>query len=58
MTSIRQMTLNDLPQVVELDGLAFNTARRTNRHLQACLDRLTVASLLLQFCRPVAIIIK
>lgn len=38
MTSIRLMTLNDLPQVAEVDGLAFNTTRRTDRHLQACLD--------------------
>ncbi|MDJ0636298.1 MAG: GNAT family N-acetyltransferase [Xenococcaceae cyanobacterium MO_188.B29] len=38
MPSIRLMTLNDLPQVAELDGLAFNTTRRTDRHLQACLD--------------------
>ena len=38
MTSIRLMTSNDFPQVAELDGLAFNTTRRTDRHLQACLD--------------------
>ena len=38
MTSIRLMTLNDFPQVAELDALAFNTTRRTDRHLQACLD--------------------
>ena len=38
MKSIRRMTLNDLSQVAELDALAFNTARRTDRHLQACLD--------------------
>ena len=38
MPSIRLMTLNDLPQVAELDGLAFNTTRRSNKHLQACLD--------------------
>ncbi len=38
MTSIRLMTLNDLAQVAELDALAFNTTRRTDKHLQACLD--------------------
>lgn len=38
MSSIRLMTLNDLTQVAELDALAFNTARRTGKHLQACLD--------------------
>ena len=38
MSSIRLMTLNDLARVAELDALAFNTTRRTDRHLQACLD--------------------
>ena len=38
MKSIRLMTLKDLAQVAELDALAFNTTRRTGRHLQACLD--------------------
>ena len=38
MRSIRLMTLNDLPQVAELDALAFNTTRRTDKHLQACLE--------------------
>jgi GNAT superfamily N-acetyltransferase len=32
------MTLNDLAQVAEIDGLAFNTTQRTAKHLQACLD--------------------
>lgn len=38
MSFIRLMTLNDLSQVAEVDALAFNTTRRTGRHLQACLD--------------------
>lgn len=38
MPSIRLMTLNDLAQVAELDALAFNTTKRTHRHLQASLD--------------------
>lgn len=38
MSSIRLMTLNDLAQVAEVDALAFNTTRRTDRHLQACLE--------------------
>ncbi len=38
MLSIRLMTLNDLTEVAELDALAFNTTRRTNKHLRACLE--------------------
>ncbi len=38
MPYIRQMTLNDLAQVAELDALAFNTTPRNYRHLKASLN--------------------
>ena len=38
MITIRQMYLDDLEAVTEVDALAFQTERRTYQHLRACLE--------------------